>query len=166
MNDSERRARGDLYYSDYVRLSLWLMLYIFLFMSGIMMYQGCIRTGCGGTSRAKGTLRSIGSSQLAYQGTNNEHNYGSFQALRKTLYIAQGYTLGNMIENYSMTWKAYNLSTVAGEPGIHQFTVIAYPRNTSSSDLQTFCVTEDQVVRVYNPPNNDLAAIYHWDPIL
>ena len=32
-------------------------------------------------SRAKGTLRSTGSSQLAYQGTNNEKIYGSFQAL-------------------------------------------------------------------------------------
>ena len=55
-------------------------------------------------SRAKSTLRSTGSSQLAYQGTNNEKVYGSFEALVSSLYIADGYSLGNMIENYSMSW--------------------------------------------------------------
>ncbi len=118
-------------------------------------------------SRAKGTLRAIGASQTAYSGTNSGSNYGSFEALKADMYIAEGYTLGNMIENYSMTWEAYNSSTVEGEPTVHRFKVIAYPRDTRPGFLNTFCVTEDQVVRVYIPDGEyEFEAIYHWDPIL
>jgi prepilin-type N-terminal cleavage/methylation domain-containing protein len=125
-------------------------------------------------SRAKGTLRSIGSSQLAYQGTNNNKYYGSFEALQADLYIADGYTLGNMIENYSMTWSAtnpYKGTGGSGPTGIgnNSFTIIAYPRDTRPGFLNTFLVTDDQVVRIFNPPpggNNVFEAVYHWDPIL
>ena len=117
-------------------------------------------------SRAKGTLRSIGSSQLAYQGTNYAKNYGSFEALKHDLYIAKGYTLGNMIENYSMTWEVYNGSTVE-EEDIHLFEVVAFPRDRRPGYLSTFAVTEDQVVRVYNPDEgNDPGNVKTWDPIL
>ncbi len=116
-------------------------------------------------SRAKGTLRSIGSSQLAYQGANSDRNYGTFEELKRDMYIAEGYTLGNMIENYSMTWEAYNLSTSPVEPAIHRFTVIAYPSDPRR--LPTFCVTEDQVVREYVPETgNEFEDVYNWDPIL
>lgn len=123
-------------------------------------------------SRAKGTLRSIGSSQLAYQGTNNEKLYGTFTALQEDLYIATGYTLGNMIENYSMTWSATNPYGGTGSSGMagignNTFTVIALPRDTREGFLQTFCVTEDQVVRVFNGDGSNVyEAIYNWDPIL
>jgi len=125
-------------------------------------------------SRAKGTLRSIGSSQLAYQGTNNNKHYGTFDALKKDLYIAEGYTLGNMIENYSMSWEASNpyqgTSGGVGGGGIanNKFTVIAYPRDTRPNFLNTFAVTDDQVVRVFNPGNtsNHWDAVTSWDPIL
>jgi len=123
-------------------------------------------------SRAKGTLRSIGSSQLAYQGTNNEKNYGTFDALKKDLYIAQGYSLGNMIENYSMSWDASNPSTGTGPLGAgignNKFTVIAFPRDTRPNFLNTFGVTDDQVVRVFNPSNttNSWTSVTSWDPIL
>jgi prepilin-type N-terminal cleavage/methylation domain-containing protein len=123
-------------------------------------------------SRAKGTLRSIGSSQLAYQGTNNDKLYGTFTALQEDLYIATGYTLGNMIENYSMTWTATNPYGGAGSSGRvgignNTFTVIAYPRDTRAGFLNTFAVTDDQVVRVFNPENgNVFDSVYHWDPIL
>ncbi len=130
-------------------------------------------------SRAKGTLRSTGSSQLAYQGTNNDKNFGSFQGLQDSLYIAEGYNLGNMIENYSMTWTVYNTPSMDGESsgiqGIHTFTIVAYPRDTYPGYLLTFGITEDQVVRVYNPDSvkelNEYNGLYDprvwtWDPIL
>jgi len=129
-------------------------------------------------SRAKGTLRSIGSSQLAYQGTNNSKLYGSFGALKDDLYIAEGYSLGNMIENYSMTWSASNPYGGTGDDitrgGIanNAFTVVAYPRDTRPGYLLTFGVTHDQVVRVYNPSNGNLwnsfddPRVTTWDPIL
>jgi len=125
-------------------------------------------------SRAKGTLRSIGSSQLAYQGTNNKKFYGSFQALKDDLYIATGYNLGNMIENYSMSWEASNpasgTGTLTGSGiGNNRFTVIAFPRDTRPGFLNTFAVTDDQVVRVFNSgPNsgNVYNSITTWDPIL
>ena len=126
-------------------------------------------------SRAKGTLRSIGSSQLAYQGTNNNKFYGTFEALKDDMYIAEGYTLGNMIENYSMTWSAtspYSDRNYSGLGGIanNTFTVIAFPRDTRAGFLNTFCVTEDQVVRVFIDPNDGgpapFGSYYHWEPIL
>ena len=128
-------------------------------------------------SRAKGTLRSIGSSQLAYQGTNNQKFYGTFPALQDDLYIADGYSLGNMIENYSMSWTSTNPSTGTGTLGAgignNTFTIVAYPRDTRPGYLNTFGVTEDQVVRVYNSgnPNNmftsmDDPNVGTWDPIL
>lgn len=122
-------------------------------------------------SRAKGTLRSIGSSQLAYQGTNNQKFYGSFGALKTDLYIAEGYTLGNMIENYSMSWEISNPSTGTGNLGAgignNKFTIIAFPRDTRPGFLNTFAVTEDQVVRVFNPSaGNVWTSVTTWDPIL
>ena len=130
-------------------------------------------------SRAKGTLRSIGSSQLAYQGTNNDKFYGTFTALKDDLYIADGYSLGNMIENYSMAWTATQAITSGGlGAGIGQnsFTIVAYPRDAREGYLNTFGVTEDQVVRVFNPSNDDGVhnqftdmfdpRVQTWDPIL
>ena len=130
-------------------------------------------------SRAKGTLRSIGSSQLAYQGTNNKKFYGSFKALKDDLYIATGYSLGNMIENYSMSWKSAssvaNAEGQGGGIGQNTFTIVAYPRDTRPGYLLTFGVSDDQVVRVYNPGSLDSPNDYNgiedpkvqtWDPIL
>ena len=117
-------------------------------------------------SRAKGTLRSIGSTELAYQSTNNQKQYGSFDAMRDTLYIAEGYRLGTMIENYSMTW---GVTKPTQDEGIaaNKFTVIAFPRDTRAGFLNTFAITEDQVVRVYTPQNgNVFDSVTTWDPIL
>ncbi|MCX6646020.1 MAG: hypothetical protein NTY09_06655 [bacterium] len=130
-------------------------------------------------SRAKGTLRSTGSSQLAYQDTNDKKDFGSFEALKNTLYIAEGYNLGNIIENYSMTWSVYNtpdISDMGTFYGVHTFTVVAYPRDSRPGYLMTFGVTEDQVVRMFNPDNlgeglNEFKSMWDprvqtWDPIL
>ncbi len=121
--------------------------------------------------RAKGTLRSIGSCQLAYQKTNNGKLYGSFEALKRDQYINEGCTLGNMIDNYTMTWEVSNVSTVTTEEMAggtsSAFTIIAWPRDTRPGFLNTFGVTDDQIVRVYNPTNeNDLSKVKTWDPIL
>lgn len=124
-------------------------------------------------SRAKSTLRSIGSSQLAYQNTNNQKFYGTFKALKDDMYIAEGYNLGNMIENYSMSWEISNPSTGTGSLGAgignNKFTIVAYPRDTRPGFLNTFAVTEDQTVRVYNPDSptgNVFDSVTSWDPIL
>jgi prepilin-type N-terminal cleavage/methylation domain-containing protein len=126
-------------------------------------------------SRAKGTLRSIGSAQLAYQGSNNDKFYGSFGALKDVGDIAEGYSLANMIENYSMTWEItrpyghLNEGTIGPGGGIaaNAFTIIAFPRDLRKGFLQTFAITEDQVVRVFNEDNgNTFGSIHTWDPIL
>jgi prepilin-type N-terminal cleavage/methylation domain-containing protein len=126
-------------------------------------------------SRAKGTLRSIGSAELAYQSGNNKKAYGSFDALQASQDIAQGYSLSNMIENYSMSWTVSSPYTGTGgnisNGGIasNKFTVIAWPRDTRRGFLNTFAVTEEQVVRIFNDdPNsgNVLGSVNTWDPIL
>jgi len=126
--------------------------------------------GADWQSRAKGTLRSIGSSQLAYQSATKNHVYGSFQALQDVEDIAKGYTLGNMIENYSMTWVVHSISTAPTEDlptgVISTFTIIAWPRDTRPGFLSTFAITEDQTVRVYDPDRSDIKNPRSWDPIL
>ena len=122
-------------------------------------------------SRAKGTLRSCGSSQLAFREENKDGTYGTYQELADSGYIAEGYTQGNMIQNYSMTWEVNNFSTVQTEEFPHgvisTFTIIAYPRDTRPGFLLTFGIQEDQVVRLFNPDNgNDPDHVGTWDPIL
>jgi len=120
-------------------------------------------------SRAKGTLRSIGSAQLAYQNSNNARFYGSFDALQNVGDIAEGYTLEDMIEDYDMTWEVDNVSTASTEMidiADNSFTVIAWPEYQTML-LRTFAITEDQVVRFYNPDNdNELGDVKTWDPAL
>lgn len=125
-------------------------------------------------SRAKGTLRSIGSAQLAYQSSNNNKVYGSFYALQDVGDIADGYSLANMIENYSMSWDVrvpygdLREGTIAGGISDNAFTVIAFPRDLREGFLMTFAITEDQVVRVFNEdePDNVWGSVHTWDPIL
>ena len=123
-------------------------------------------------SRAKGTLRSIGSAQLAYQSANNQKRYGSFTALQGVEDIASGYSLGNMVENYSMSWSATSPygdlrgGTITGGIASNTFTVIAYPRDTREGFLATFAITEDQVVRVYREGIGTFGSVTSWDPIL
>jgi len=122
-------------------------------------------------SRAKGTLRSIGSSQLSYQESNDGKLYGSFEALKKDMLIAEGYTENNMIENYSMCWQINNISTATSEQFpqgfMSTFTVIAFPRDEVKGYLKTFAITDDRKVRVYDPKwGNRYENIKTWDPIL
>ena len=122
-------------------------------------------------SRAKGTLRSIGSYQLEYQEHNDGKLYGSFEALKKDMLIAEGYTEGNMIENYSIYWEVNNISTAQSEQFpqglMSTFTVIAFPRDEVRDYLKTFAITDDQKVRVFDPKwGNRYENVRTWDPIL
>ena len=127
-------------------------------------------------SLMKGTLRSIGSSQLDYRRFNENNEYGTFDDLQAENYIAEGYNLGNMNEYYTMTWTVSHRSTIGGGDinvgEINSFTVVAYPLDARLGGLYTFGINEDQVVRVYNPNNGnqyndpDDPMVSTWDPIL
>ena len=127
-------------------------------------------------SRAKGTLRSLGSSELAYQSTNNQKQWGSYEALVDTMYIQDGYSLGNMIENYSISWEISEQADLTGSLGAgvgvanNAFTIIAYPRDSRANFLNTFAVTQDMTVRVFVPDSaiapNNWDSVTSWDPIL
>ena len=130
-------------------------------------------------SRAKVTIRSYGETQLAYQNTNNDHHWGSWQALKDTDYLARGYHRVNIIENYSLYTNTVNVSDLDSlnfGTGIsdNTFTVVGFPRTTTPPGyLATFAIREDQVLRVYRPDtpnvlawgeNGDLGT-RTWDPI-
>ena len=110
-------------------------------------------------SRCKTTLRAYGETQLAYQNTNNDHHWGSWDALKLTEYLASGYNRSNIVENYSVWTKVVNPSDMTSTSGLggtgvgdNTFTVIAFPRTTSPPGyLSTFIIREDQVLRVYRP---------------
>jgi hypothetical protein len=142
--------------------------YLLLIALAVVYFPPSTFSGLGASwqSRAKGTLRSLGSSQLAYQNTNDAKVYGSFEALKDEMYIAEGYTQSNMIENYSLLWRVDSRFDEPSETTVSTFTIIALPWDTHPGFLSTFCVTEDQVVRVYNPPGNRFDAYRSWDPIL
>ncbi len=173
INNREIHTPADLVRKGPGRCLQWTLAYgflLFMFLYGFFnIVMACPSYGWSG--RAKSNLRSIGISQLAYQDANSDKKYGSFNELKDSLYIAEGYTLGNMIENYSMSWSVLNVSTVATEEfpfGVMStFTIIAYPRVLEQRCIQTFAITEDQVVRMYNPDNeNEFLDLKSWDPIL
>ena len=107
-------------------------------------------------SRAKSTLRAYGETQLAYQNTNNDHWWGTWKALKDTEYLAKGYNMANIIENYSVWTSVDNPSDLSGGyggssgTGDNTFTAIALPRTTKPAGyLATFIVREDETLRVY-----------------
>jgi len=130
--------------------------------------------GCGRYQawdmRAKSTLRSIGSAQISYRNSNYKHVYGSLEDLQYVGEVADGYSLANMIENYSLSWEVSNIpiSTIDDAPTDFDstFTIIAYPRDLRPGFLATFAITEDQILREYDPRDNELDAVRSWDPIL
>ncbi len=116
-------------------------------------------------TRARISLKKIGRSQEAFFNASDRGIYGNFEAVRNAGYIREGWSLDNMVENYTLTWDVANISTVTEE--IHTFTIIAYPRDTRPGYLNTFAITEDQRFRVYDPyDGNDFTSVHTWDPIL
>lgn len=153
----------------------WTIAYglIFLLFFG-WIYYDANRCHVVWNSRVRGGLRSLGNTQWAFRGWNVNHHYGTFEDLKNAMYISDGYTPENMIENYDMTWDVSNVSTAVGEEipygVISTYTIIAMPDQfpeRSTRCLHTFAITEDQVMRVYNPRNdNDLLSVKTWDPVL
>ena len=117
--------------------------------------------------RARAKLREIGSAQLAYQGRNNMKFYGSFNALRDGGHFSHDETMDTLIRNYSLAWTVTNPSTGRGCLGCgignNTFTVVAYP-NPRLRDLRTFGISEDQVLRIYNPSNPSNKYMGEKDP--
>jgi len=121
--------------------------------------------------RTKGTLRSIGSSQAAF--FDQFGTYGSFEELVNASYIPDDITLDNWVGNYRLV-----LENNAPQPGFEHgtFTVVAYPRDMRPGYLLTFGVSDDQIVRVYNPDDKTGGCnqyngptdpmVQTWDPIL
>lgn len=147
---------------------VWGGLLIASFLSVILAFSSL---GCFGSmlnakrsaweSRAKATLRSYGETELAYQNTNNARHWGTWDALIETDYLAQGYSKGNIIENYSL-WTSVDNSSSYHDSGYNwnTFTVVAFPRKTSPPGyLSTFAIREDQTLRVYRP---DIPFINAW----
>ena len=128
-------------------------------------------------SRAKSTLRAYGETELAYQNTNNDKHWGSWEALINTDYLAGGYTKGNIIENYSLWESVVNVpqGTTLSGGGLsdNTFTIVAFPRSTAPGYLATFLIREDETLRVYrdNTPganawgaDDDYGGLT-WEPI-
>ena len=129
-------------------------------------------------SRAKTTLRAYGETELAYQNTNNDRHWGSWDALVSTAYLADGYTKGNIIENYSLWESVVNPSDSGGSIGTsgigdNTFTIVAFPRTTSPPGyLATFLIREDETLRVYRENTGAVAwgaggdyGGLTWEPI-
>jgi len=126
----------------------------------VLMFMICTPAIMGGKrtaweSRAKSTLRSYGEAQLSYQKTNLDTYYGSWDALQKTGYITEGFTEGNIMDNYFLYTGVNNLVKpfvnidVTG-PNINTFTAVAFPRTTNPPGyLSTFAIHEDQILRVF-----------------
>jgi len=102
-------------------------------------------------SRVKGTIRSLGSTQLAYQGVYGEMLYGSFEDLQEHQYISEGYTYDNMVDGY--TFRVFLPEDRSG------FTVMAIPL---MEELSLYAITENQVIYTLTPidmPEENLIAI-------
>ena len=117
---------------------------------------------------AKGTLREIGRAQLAYQGSNNNKLYGSFEVLQGSGYIAENATKENLANGYRISWECpywdWDIDPYeCGEIGSNRFTIIAYPRYYPPN-LHTFAISEDQKIRIFNPDNRSrVNSITSWD---
>ena len=135
-------------------------------------------------SRAKATLRSLGETELAYGRSNNDREYGTWRGLIMNDFIAEGYTMGDVIEHYSL-WTSIsywdpNHSRCIGMAQIEPlgaFTAVGFPTITEPPGylhtFHTFAIREDQVLRVYNPKypginawgENDDYGARTWEPV-
>lgn len=108
-------------------------------------------------NRCKLTLRAIGSAQISYYGSSQEHTYATFDALRDTEYLPSGYTRSSIIDNYSILVFDTDPPTMTfgGLPAYDStFTVIAVPKSQKNR-LRTFGLNTDQTLRVYVGREND-----------
>ena len=115
-------------------------------------------------NRCKLTLRSLGSSQLAYADSNLNKVYGTWDALQATDYLQQGYTRLNIIDNYSLCVFQVGASTYIGDfsAADSSFTIVALPRSQKNK-LRTFALGDDQTPRVFVGTETEFAE-YFTDP--
>jgi prepilin-type N-terminal cleavage/methylation domain-containing protein len=102
-------------------------------------------------NRCKLTLRSVGSAQISYFNSSQEHTYATFNALQITEYLPPGYNRSSIIDNYSILVFDTDPPTMTfgGLPAYDStFTVIAIPKNQKNR-LRTFGMNTDQTLRVY-----------------
>jgi hypothetical protein len=71
--------------------------------------------------QCRGTLKSIGASQISYASINRNGRYGSFVDLQQGLYINEIYTLNGIAPGYTLGWFLNQESS--------DFTVIALPND-------------------------------------
>jgi len=120
-------------------------------------------------SRAKDTLKAIGDMQDLFFEHDNSGSYGTFQDCMDLELIAYGYTLGNMIDNYTMTWDVTKRELAEdGETwvGTSTFTIIAYPLDTRPGYLNTFAIREDSIVRAFVPEFGNIESdVLTWEPV-
>ncbi|MCX6646124.1 MAG: hypothetical protein NTY09_07195, partial [bacterium] len=107
-------------------------------------------------TNTRNQLREIGASQYAYQGTNNKKFYGSFNALQNMRFIDSVSNPETYIDGYDLNWHLGNISLPEDVPlarveYFDSFTIVAYPRIIKPPELRTFGISEDQILRVYNP---------------
>jgi hypothetical protein len=102
-------------------------------------------------SRAKAYLRSIGSSELAYQSMHDDKRFGTFEDIQNDLYIAESYTPDNMVEDYTIVWCLNENAT--------DFAVVALP--TEHTDmLRAYMVNGSQIVTELTPA--DRSSVASW----
>lgn len=166
---------------DEVRKSfnpLWFLLIFFVFIGVVSYVFGFGTTPIIDKSRLEFNvterLREIGHAQYEHSSHDEQRYYGTFEELQDKGYLHPSFTTGAAIEGYKLEWdiRYHNIPLNLGTSGQNQFTIVAYPVLTYSPALQTFGITDDHVIRVYNPENNnpfvsrDDPHVRSWDPIL
>lgn len=108
-------------------------------------------------NRCKLTLRSVGTAQISYYNTTQEHTYGTFDTLLNSDYLQSGYTRSSIIDNYSIIVFDVDPPTMTfgGLPAYDStFTVIAIPKSQKNR-LRTFGMNTDQTLRIYAGKDSD-----------
>jgi len=130
--------------------------------------------------RAKSVVRNYAETQIAYSNQHENGFFGTWDELKETDYLAEGYTKENIIELYTL-WTSVNNYSSLDESGnmsynreLNTFTVVAFPNETGSGKrLKTYAIREDMVLRVYNPHRRNAKAwgedgdygCRTWEPI-
>ncbi|MBU2519622.1 MAG: hypothetical protein KKB03_00055 [Nanoarchaeota archaeon] len=101
-------------------------------------------------------LKELGSAQFAYQNANNNHDFGSWEALQKSGLVADFFTRSNIIEHYSLA-----VFHIGAPTGIDKsiFTIVAVP---TANELRTFRIVEYTETPDFWTGNNE----QWWDWVL
>lgn len=118
--------------------------------------------------RAMEVLNMLSDLQDQYAEIHGAGVYGTFDQLVRSSQIDEGYTLENMIADYTITWVTLNTGVV-NPVSISQFSdstysIIAWPADPGSG-LSTFAVTEDGVLREYAPDISDPDSVKTWKKV-